>query len=366
MNPMEYPLKPEERVLFALRALYQSYGYSQFKMSKFEEYDLYVRNKDFLISDGVITFTDTDGRLMALKPDVTLSIIKNTRDLPGCVQRLCYSENVYRISGSTRSFKEIMQTGLECIGDVDLYCLCEVISLAERSLRIIDERCVLDLSHMGVVSALADGLGLEGEAQAALLKCIGEKNADGVRKLCPNGNIDGILALIAAHGAPEETIAALRPWCAEGAAKAALDELAAVTAALSAMDCDRVRVDFSIVNDMNYYNGIVFRGYIDGIPTGVLSGGQYDKLMQRMGSPARAVGFAIYMDLLERLSDAQSPYDVDTVLLYEDGADVTALSRAAREIAASGRSVTAQKAVPEKMKYRELVRFDREGGEGHA
>ena len=86
MNPSEYPLKREERVLFTLRALYQRYGYAQYKMGKFEEYDLYVRNKDFLVSDGVITFTDTDGRLMALKPDVTLSIIKNTRDLENRVQ----------------------------------------------------------------------------------------------------------------------------------------------------------------------------------------------------------------------------------------------------------------------------------------
>ena len=363
MNPMEYPLKPEERVLFALRALYQSYGYSQFKMSKFEEYDLYVRNKDFLISDGVITFTDTDGRLMALKPDVTLSIIKNTRDLPGCVQRLCYSENVYRISGSTRSFKEIMQTGLECIGDVDLYCLCEVISLAERSLRIIDERCVLDLSHMGVVSALADGLGLEGEAQAALLKCIGEKNADGVRKLCPNGNIDGILALIAAHGAPEETIAALRPWCAEGAAKAALDELAAVTAALSAMDCDRVRVDFSIVNDMNYYNGIVFRGYIDGIPTGVLSGGQYDKLMQRMGRHARGIGFALYLDRLESLSREAREYDVDLLILLDEDLPPREVMALVRRYDDGKTRLSVQRALPPKLRCREVLDLRKRGSE---
>ena len=138
MNPVNDSLKPEERVLYALRGLYQRYGYSQFKMSKFEEYDLYAGNKDFLVSDGVITFTDTDGRLMALKPDVTLSIIKNTRQMPGSVQKLYYNENVYRISGSTRCFKEIMQTGLECIGDVDLYSLCEVITLAaERTLNPI-------------------------------------------------------------------------------------------------------------------------------------------------------------------------------------------------------------------------------------
>ena len=104
MNISDKNLKAEERASFALRSLYAKYGYSQFKMSKFEEYDLYVRNKDFLISDGVITFTDTNGKLLALKPDVTLSIIKNCKDEDNSVQKMYYNENVYRVSGSTKSF----------------------------------------------------------------------------------------------------------------------------------------------------------------------------------------------------------------------------------------------------------------------
>lgn len=116
MNIDSNSLKYDERAIFALRSLYSKYGYSYYKMSKFEEYDLYVRNKDFLVSDSVITFTDTNGRLMALKPDVTLSIIRHIKDEPGVVQKLFYNENVYRVSQKTRTFKEIMQVGLECVG----------------------------------------------------------------------------------------------------------------------------------------------------------------------------------------------------------------------------------------------------------
>ena len=361
MSATEYPLKREERAVFALRAMYQRYGYRPFKMSKFEEYDLYVRNKDFLVSDGVITFTDTDGRLMALKPDVTLSIIKNSRDLPGCVQKLHYSENVYRVSGSTRSFKEIMQTGIECLGDIALYELCEVIMLASKSLYAIDPSGVLELSHLGVVAALLDELGLDDETRAAALKCIGEKNADGIRKLCPGQPMDGVLALIAAHGEPARVIEALKPWCAEGRAREALDELAAVTGVLADAGCRGVEIDFSIVNDMRYYNGIVFQGFIAGVPSGVLSGGQYDKLMRRMGRKSRAVGFAVYLDLLERLGDDGPSYDVDAVLLYDDGADVSALTQAIRALTDSGRSVLAQRVVPERLRFRQLLRF-KDGG----
>lgn len=79
-------LKNDEKAVFALRSLYKQYGYRLFKMSKFEEYDLYSRNKDFLQSDGIITFNDTNGKLLALKPDVTLSIINNSKEQKGATE----------------------------------------------------------------------------------------------------------------------------------------------------------------------------------------------------------------------------------------------------------------------------------------
>ena len=88
-----------ERRIFALRTLYSRAGYRSYRMRKFEDYDLYSRNKDFLLSDRVITFTDTNGRLKALKPDVTLSIVKNIEDKPACLNRLFYDENYTGGSG---------------------------------------------------------------------------------------------------------------------------------------------------------------------------------------------------------------------------------------------------------------------------
>ena len=73
------------------------------------------------------------------------------------------------------------------------------------------------------------------------------------------------------------------------------------------------------------------------------------------------MGFAIYMDLLERLNDGPRPYDVDVVLLYDEGADIRALTRAVRELTDAGQSVAAQKAVPEKLRYRRLLRFAKGG-----
>ena len=148
----------QERISFRLRSLYSEYGYERYRMSKFEEYDLYSRNKDFLFSEGVITFTDTNGRLMALKPDVTLSIVKNRKDTPGEIQKLYYHENVYRVSTAADGFREQTQVGLECMGEVDGACIAEVLKLAAESLKLCSDEFVLEISHVGILSAFVDAI----------------------------------------------------------------------------------------------------------------------------------------------------------------------------------------------------------------
>ena len=111
-------LRYDEQAIMSLRALYRQFGYEQYRMSRFEEYGMYAENKAFLASGDIITFTGAGGRLMALRPDVTLSIVKNTKD-GGGTRKLYYNENVYRPDGPGREFKERMQAGLEHIGDID-------------------------------------------------------------------------------------------------------------------------------------------------------------------------------------------------------------------------------------------------------
>ena len=184
MNVSDSVLSRSEKSLFALRQLYRDRGYRPYRMGKFEPYDLYAANKEFLLSDHVITFTDTDGKLMALKPDVTLSIIKNSRDLPEETQRVYYNENVYRVSKGTGAFSEIMQAGVECFGAVDGQALAEVVGLAAESLALLAPRAVLALSDLDVLQAVLDRLGPDGETRGRLYQAIGERNTHEIRALC--------------------------------------------------------------------------------------------------------------------------------------------------------------------------------------
>ena len=177
-------LKNDEKAIYALRALYKEYGYSLYKVSKFEEYDLYAHNKNFLVSNNILSFTDTNGKLLALKPDVTLSIVKNISDSETTTQKFCYNETVYRTSADSDGFREIMQTGLECIGDIDLYSECEVITLAVKSLDTISEDYILDVSHMGFVEGLLTECGIEESRKNEFIGMIKSKNVHSLRVLC--------------------------------------------------------------------------------------------------------------------------------------------------------------------------------------
>ena len=364
----EKVLENGERAAFGLGQLYRKYGYIRYKVSKFEEYDLYVQNKSFLVSENVLTFTDTDGKLMALKPDVTLSIVKNSIDEENSIQKVYYNENVYRTSQGSGEFKEIMQTGLECIGDIDTYSVGEVIMLAAKSLESISKKYVLDLSHLGFVSALLESLSDNEVTRRELLRLMGDKNIHSICALCANAGIedDGcedICKLAKLYGPVAKTLGELLPLVRNDEMRAAYEELAALVEIIRIYGFeDRVFLDFSIVNDMNYYNGIIFRGFIDGIPTGVLSGGRYDNLLRKMGKASGAIGFAVYLDLLERFGDSGEYFDVDVLLVYEEASPKDIID-AVKLLSNYGKTVKVQKTNDGRVKYRQLAAVRRGGFE---
>ncbi len=338
-------LKNEERASFPLRALYEKYGYRPFRVSRFEEYDLYVRNKEFLVSDRVITFTDRDGRLLALKPDITLSIIKNTPDRAGSKRKVYYNENVYRPQGAEGQFREIMQTGLECIGDLDITDTFEALLMAGRSLACLSESFVLDLSHMGILSGVIEECSEDEGFKRAAMGLISSKSAHGIVELCARYGValaatEKLTTLATLSGAPAAVLSELGELATTDKERAALNELSTVCQLISDTDiAECVRIDFSVVNNMNYYDGVVFRGFLEGISEGVLAGGEYGGLLRRMGRSGSAIGFAIYLDLLENTAPVSDEFDVDVLLVYSEATPATAVARRKEEVVRSGRSV---------------------------
>lgn len=353
-------LRYDEQAIMRLRSLYRQFGYTQYRMSRFEEYGLYSENKAFLASGDIVTFTGVGGKLMALRPDVTLSIVKNTKDV-GALKKLYYNENVYRSDG--HEFKEQMQVGLECIGDIDVYLMGEVIMLACRSLEMLGERSCIDVSHMGYINGLLQSEELIPVQKTELLRRISEKNVPELNSLCAKYGIDGafrerITALAALYGPYNDTVDELRRISVNDETDAALSEIETIHKVMRQLGAQRdINLDFSIVNDLSYYSGVIFQGYIEGIPAKVLSGGRYDKLLRKFGKRSGAVGFAVYLDLLERLSPPRCGAQTDVLLLYGDNTGPEELAGAVNQIIESGQSVRVQRDDPGDIRYKRLVKM---------
>ena len=311
---MEIELKsftPAEQATFRLRALYEGAGYRKYRASRFEEYALYQEYQRFLPDSQVITFTDLDGKLRAIKPDVTLSIAKTAQPAAGECKRFYYNEEVCRPSRESHTFQTIHQMGLESMGAVDADEQAAVVRLALQSLAALDVPTVLEVSHMGYLTGLLDALNVPAEARTKLLDFLRAKNAHELRTAALDAGLDDTAAaaltgLLDLHGPLGATLTKARAACLCDAQRNALDELQALQNALGE-DGRGTQLDLSMADEMEYYNGLVFTGYVAGIPRAVLKGGRYDYLMQRFTPGANAIGFAMYLDELERLAAPLPP-----------------------------------------------------------
>ena len=357
-------LRREEQITLYLRGIYEKCGYRKYRMGKFEDYDLYLENKNFLKSPNIITFHDLDGHVRALKPDVTLSIAKNTHATAQTTEKFYYLENVYRLDKASDGYREISQLGLECIGSIGLISIYEVLCLAQKTLAAISSSHRMQLSHMGFLVALLDGLGVPASVRGELLECIRSKNKHELKQKAENAGITpaaASLLLTAADlcGEFTATLERARTIAITQSMTEALDQLESIYRLLTAVGQEKdIVLDFSLVNDIAYYDGIVFQGYVEGVPRALLAGGCYGRLIKKFGRDLNAIGFAVYLNELNLLFREHGKTDVDALILYDDSTDAAALVRLCEEMTANGRRVRLEKNIPAELRYASLYRFE--------
>lgn len=360
-------LRREERITLSLRALYEQYGYRKYRMGKFEEYELYTENKSFLNHSNIITFHDLDGTVLAMKPDVTLSIAKNTRATARSTEKVYYLENVYWLEKQSGGYRETSQLGLECIGKLDAMAYFEVLCLAQETLAAISGSHRMQVSHIGFWVSLLEGLGIQEALRQEVLDCLKGKKMHELKSLLEKASVppaaaDMILKAAGLCGEFAQTLKSARQLALSAGMTQALDELEAVYGLLLQKDCaGQMILDFSLVNDIDYYDGLIFQGFVEGVPRALLTGGSYGKLLRKFGRDLDAVGFAVYLNELDHLFRARGGADVDALILYgpEDGLD--AVLSQAEALRAQGLRVRTEKHRPEGIRASKIYRFSADG-----
>lgn len=319
-------LSGEERIAIKLKSLYQSYGFTEYKLPAFEDYSLYSENQSLLSEKDVIT-CNAGGKLVALRPDVTLSVVKNFGNNGG-TQKLFYHEKVYRKSPFGGEFNEVSQVGVEVIGEIDEVAEAEVCALISKTLSAVDSGYALDVAHTLIVDKILSAMRLSGKEKDFALSCLASKNSHDFSTFAQEKQLSKpletvFLTLINLPPEPLQAIAALRESMAYSGINLQICELERL---INACGGD-VNVNFSICAENGYYNGAVFKGYINGVPRAVLSGGRYDKLLDNFGKRRKALGFALYLGELEKYSGNRqcSP---DAVIVYNEGSATSALKNA--------------------------------------
>ena len=242
---------------------------------------------------------------------MTLSIAKTAQPAPGETLRYYYHENVYRPSAESHTFQEIGQMGLEFLGGVGEAEVQQAVCLAAQSLGQLGTDWVLEVSHMGYLFGLLDALQVPEDARAGLLRKLGQKNAHELRAAALAAGLDEDAAdtlcrVLTLCGGYADTLPRAEALCRNDAMRAAVAELQGLAGPLEQAG-GAIRLDLTLAGEMEYYNGLVFQGYLKALPRPLLKGGRYDLLMQQFTPGAGAIGFAVYLDELDRLSAPLPP-----------------------------------------------------------
>ncbi|MFI3227833.1 MAG: ATP phosphoribosyltransferase regulatory subunit [Clostridia bacterium] len=315
-------LDEKEQIALKLEDMYSKFGFVKYKMNKFEEYSFYMENETFLSDNRVITFYGPNGKLLALKPDITMSIIKNCLKSQEENHKIYYNESVFRIPKGDDEFKEIHQIGIEYIGEIDTYQTLEVLNLAKRSLCEINPNFMLCISNMALILRFFDDLELNTLQKNQIINFMKQKNIHDLQKYLQSEKIDDseiFTKLLTLDSDVYKGIKQLRSMFIGSKYVKEIREMENIITFLDEIvDCNRVFLDFSHISSTDYYNGLIFTGYLEGLAVPALTGGRYDKLVSKMGLEGKsALGFAVDLSAVDKLLSSQKA-EILTVNYYED------------------------------------------------
>lgn len=316
-----------EEITGRLTAMFRSRGYRQVNTPAIEFYDVFASAAAHYPAEDMYKMSDTRGRLMVLRSDCTIPIARLTATrLTGMPMplRLYYNENVYRVEHGMRGKpSEIYQTGVELIGSNSLRSDLEIVEMAATALGECgsgDFR--IELCHIGYFRSLIDNLEADLEKKEEIRQCIEQKNYALLRDLLePFGDTRAARALNylpRLFGGVEVFEKAYELFDQSGA-RDSLDYLKQIYCCLRELGLGQhVLIDLGMVNQAEYYTGIIFRGYFDGIGEPVLSGGRYDNLLSDFGEALCATGFAFQVDVIADALERKAPRPSDILVFSDD------------------------------------------------
>ncbi|HWS86121.1 MAG TPA: ATP phosphoribosyltransferase regulatory subunit [Pyrinomonadaceae bacterium] len=337
----------------AAMAVFDGWGYEEIATPSVDYYALFERGMGRVEAQRAFRFADTDGRLLALRPDITSSVARAAATLfAGAPRplRFCYAASVFRQLPHSRAEwrRQGRQLGCELIGagraDADVEVLAIAAEVLERLGLAGSYR--VTLNHVGVFNGVAEQLGLSTDAREEMRQLVDARDVGALgeflktlgRSEATVRRASRLARLSAGRAIPEGA----RETLANERSRAALDELERLLSAVEALGLSEgFSVDLSDVSGLDYYTGLVFKIYVEGAGARVGGGGRYDDLTANFGRREPAIGFMLDLDALTEVitrRDFETQNGAETPAAIH-GDDVTERFRDARQRRARGERI---------------------------
>ena len=332
-----------------LKRIFKERGYRRVMTPTIEFYDVFGASANYLPQENMYKLMDNKGRLMVLCPDGTIPIARLTAtrllhmEMP---LRLYYSHNVYRMANGLRGrSSEIYQCGVELIGSGSIRSDLEIMEMAASSLEAISggDGYRLELCHIGYFKALMERLGADEETCEEIRRNIEQKNFASLNDLLeqfPNNQAAAALKYLPRLFGGEEVFERAYALFDDETAKQSLDDLRSIYTSLQQLGLgDKVIIDLGLVNQAEYYTGIIFRGYFNEVGEPVLSGGRYDNLLSDFGAAQPAIGFAVNVDLASSVVEKKPPLIADVLVMASEDTYLVKAIQYRKQLIAKGQIV---------------------------
>ena len=297
--PEEYEFKRNIEDKF--REVFKSFGYKEIMPPTFE----YSENFSHLFDENsMYRFFDKKGNILALRPDVTAQIarIVSTKLEGRYPLKLCYVANVYRYEDTqVGKMREFTQAGVELIGTNHEESDAEVIALSIEALKSTGLKDFkIDIGHAEVFGSIVRNLNLENEDVNLLRELLEQKNQSAIEDFIKQKEIKKeeakLLQELPLLFGGKEILEKLKKENFKET-EGVLEYLDRVYKILEDFGMkEYISFDLGMVQNLNYYTGIIFRGFVKGLGYAICTGGRYDKLLKIYGKDLPATGFAISVE----------------------------------------------------------------------
>lgn len=283
-------------------AIFASWGYQEI-ITPAVEYLEVIEATSSVDRQELFLFQNRDGRLLALRPEMTIPVARvassHLRNQP-LPLRLFYRCNIFRHTQPQKGrYSEFWQIGVEMLGARGERADAEVIALAVETMRRLGVKDFqLSINHSGIFNSLLAESGLSLTEREELREMVTRKDLVSLEQkltgmALPRGFREILLKLPVLYGGME-VFDMLPDVSGISGAAVAVNELRSLFSTLQDFGVgDMVVVDLGVVRDLDYYTGVVFEGYSSQLGYPLLGGGRYDRVMEHLGWPNPATGFAI-------------------------------------------------------------------------